>query len=58
MERIRRLLFDHPLMKALGLGLLGLVGTVLSGAYIFEITTTRDGVQTLDWSATPHSRSF
>lgn len=48
MERIRRLLFDHPLLKALGLGLLGLVGNVLSGAYIFEITTTRDGVQILD----------
>lgn len=58
MERIRQLLFNHPLLKALGLGLLGLVGNVLSGAYIFEITTTRDGVQNLDWSATPYSRSF
>lgn len=57
MERIRRLLFDHPLVKAVGLGLFGLLGNVLSGAYIFEITKTIDGVQILDWSATPYSRS-
>ena len=58
MERAWWRLFDHPLLKAIGLGLLGLVGNVLSGTYIFEITTARDGVQTLDWSATPYSRSF
>ncbi|MCJ2056020.1 hypothetical protein MKL09_05595 [Methylobacterium sp. J-048] len=45
-------------MKAVGLGLLGLLGNVLAGAYIFEITKTIDGVQRLDRSATPYSRSF
>ncbi|MDP4025943.1 hypothetical protein Q8W71_25245 [Methylobacterium sp. NEAU 140] len=58
MERIGRLLFDHPLMKAVGLGLFGLLGNILSGAYIFEITKTVDGVQGLDWTATPRSLSF
>lgn len=37
MERVRRLLFGHPLVKTIGLGLFGLLGNVLAGAYIFEI---------------------
>ncbi len=30
-ERLRRFLFEHPLVKALLLGLFGLVGNVLAG---------------------------
>jgi hypothetical protein len=57
-ERLKRLLFDHPLVKAIGLGLFGLLGNVLAGAYVFEITKTVNGVQILDWADTSHSRSF
>jgi hypothetical protein len=55
---LRRLLFDHPLVKTIGLGLFGVLGNVFAGAYIFEITKTVKGVQVLDWADTAHSRSF
>jgi hypothetical protein len=58
LERLRRLLFDHPLVKAVGLGLFGILGNVLSGAYIFEITETVGGVQSIYWSHSLSSPSF
>lgn len=59
MERIWRLLFDHPLAKGIGLALFGILGNVLAGTYVFEITKVdqRSG-PFLDWKTTPHSTSF
>ncbi len=59
MEQVRRFLFEHPLVKALALGLFGLVGNVLAGAYVFDITENDPQTgQFLDWWASPHSWSF
>jgi hypothetical protein len=57
--RLWRLLFEHPFAKGVGLALFGIVGNVLAGAYVFEITKIdpKSG-QFLDWLDTPHSRSF
>jgi hypothetical protein len=54
-----RILFEHPLAKGLGLGLFGILGNVLAGAYVFQITRTdpKSG-QFLDWGQTPYSWSF
>ncbi len=53
MARISRLLFGHPLVKATGLGLFGILGNVLSGAYVFDITRADSrGGQFLDWAYT------
>jgi hypothetical protein len=57
-ERSRRLLFDNPFVKAAALGLFGLLGNVLAGAYIFEITKTVNAIQVLVWEETLRSRSF
>jgi hypothetical protein len=58
-ERLRRFLLEHPLVKALLLGLFGLVGNVLAGAYVFDITKPGPtGGQYLDWADSPHSWSF
>jgi hypothetical protein len=59
LERIWRFLFEHPLAKGIGLALFGILGNVLAGAYVFEITKTdpKSG-QFLDWKDTPHSGSF
>ena len=39
--------------------LLGILGNVLSGAYVFDITKTDAKLgQYLDWHATPHSPAF
>ncbi len=58
MERIRQVLFGHPLVKALGLGLFGILGNVLAGAYVFEITKQGPSGQFIDWRDSPHSLSF
>ena len=59
MQRLWRLLFEHPLIKALGLGLFGILGNVLAGAYVFQITRTDpQSGQYLDWVQTPHSWAF
>lgn len=58
MERIRQFLFGHPLVKALGLGLFGILGNVLAGAYVFEITKQSPSGQFIDWLDSAHSRSF
>ncbi|HTW70232.1 MAG TPA: hypothetical protein VME47_10120 [Acetobacteraceae bacterium] len=59
MERLRRLLFEHPLAKGIGLGLLGILGNVLAGAYVFDITRSdpKSG-QFLDWRQTAGSGAF
>jgi len=63
-QRLRVFLFGHPLIKAIGIGLFGLVGNILAGAYVFDITKpippvagTPSTGQFLDWWATPHSPS-
>ncbi len=59
MQFFRRFLFGHPLVQALGLGLLGILANVLSGAYVFEITRAdAKGKQYLDGSVSPHSQYF
>ncbi len=58
MERIRQVLFGHPLVKALSLGFFGILGNVLAGAYVFEITKQGATGQFIGWWASPHSRSF
>ncbi len=58
MERIRQVLFGHPLVKAISLGLFGILGNVLAGAYVFEITKQGATGQFIGWWASPHSRSF
>jgi hypothetical protein len=59
LERLWQLLFEHPLAKGIGLGFFGILGNVLAGAYVFEITKTDTKLgQFLDWRDTPHSRSF
>lgn len=58
MERFWRVLFEHPLIKAVALGLFGILGNVLAGAYVFEITETANGVQFINWQASLHSRPF
>ena len=59
MARLWQFLFGHPLLKGIGLALLGILGNVLSGAYVFEITKTDAKLgQYLDWRATPHSLAF
>lgn len=58
MERIRQIFFGHPLAKALGLGLFGILGNVLAGAYVFEITRQGPSGQFIDWPASAQSRSF
>ncbi len=58
MERIWQFLFGHPLAKALGLGLFGILGNVLAGAYVFEITKQGPSGQFIDWLYSAHSRSF
>ncbi len=62
MQRLRMFLFGHPLMKALGIGLFGLVGNVLAGAYVFDMTKPIPSVagapstgQFLDWWSSPYS---
>jgi hypothetical protein len=59
LKRIWRFLTEHPLAKGIGLAVFGILGNVLAGAYVFEITKTdpKSG-QFLDWKGTPHSRSF
>lgn len=52
------MLFGHPLVKALGLSLFGILGNVLAGAYVFEITKQGATGQFIDWSDSAHSRSF
>ncbi len=58
MGRLWRALFEHPLIKAFGLGLLGILGNVFAGAYVFEITETANGTQFINWGDSLHSRSF
>ena len=59
MRRLWQCLFGHPLIKAVTLGVFALLGNVFAGAYVFEITKSKPKLgQFLDWSATPHSRSF
>ena len=58
LERVRQFLFGHPLVKALGLGLFGILGNVLAGAYVFEITKQGPSGQFIDWSDSAHSGSF
>jgi hypothetical protein len=58
LERIRQVLFGHPLVKAISLGLFGILGNVLAGAYVFEITKQGATGQFIGWWASPHSRSF
>jgi len=58
LERILQVLFGHPLVKAFGLGLFSILGNVLAGAYVFEITRQGSAGQFIDWSDSPHSRSF
>jgi hypothetical protein len=58
-EKMGRIIFGHPFSKAVGLGLFGILGNVFAGSYVFEITKSdHNGVQFLDWRATPHSYSF
>jgi hypothetical protein len=57
-ERIRQVFFGHPLVKALCLGLFGILGNVLAGAYVFEITNQGPSGQFIDWPDSAHSRSF
>lgn len=59
LERFWRILFEHPLAKGIGLALFGILGNVLAGTYVFEITKTDPNAGPfLDWKDTPHSRSF
>ncbi len=59
MARLWKVLFGHPLVKGIGLALLGILGNVLSGAYVFDITKSDAKLgQYLDWHATPHSPAF
>ena len=56
---LRSVLFEHPLAKALGFNLLGILGTIFGGAYIFEITKPLpNGGQYLDWRSFGHTYSF
>jgi len=56
---LRSVLFEHPLAKALGFNLLGILGTIFGGAYIFEITKPLpNGGQYLDWRSFAHTYSF
>jgi hypothetical protein len=57
--RVWSALFEHPLGKGFGVGLLAILGNVLAGAYVFEITKTDPKFGPyIDWLDTPHSRSF
>lgn len=58
MKRFRQFFFEQPLVKALTLALFGIVGNVLAGAYVFEITKQGPSGQFIDWWASAHSRSF
>jgi hypothetical protein len=59
LARLWQFLFGHPLVKGIGLALLGILGNVLSGAYVFDITKSDAKLgQYLDWHATPHSPAF
>ena len=40
LAKLWQFLFGHPLVKGIGLALLGILGNVLSGAYVFDITKT------------------
>jgi hypothetical protein len=57
-ERVLRFLFAHPLAKATGLGLFGILGNVLAGAYVFDITRLVDNLPFIDWRASLRSRYF
>jgi hypothetical protein len=57
-QRVLRFLFAHPLAKATGLGLFGILGNVLAGAYVFDIIRLMDNVAFLDWRGSPRSRYF
>jgi hypothetical protein len=59
MRWLQTFLFRHPFVKALGTVVSIFLPNVLAGAYVFEITKTGpNGVQYLDWAATPHTSSF
>ena len=58
MERVLRFLFAHPLAKATGLGLFGILGNVLAGAYVFDITRLMGNLPFLDWRASLGSGYF
>lgn len=55
---LNEIIFDRPLSKAIAATILGILGNVLSGAYVFEITETKDNVQSLNWAHSPYSRAF
>jgi hypothetical protein len=60
MRGMGRLLFGHPLVKTLVTSLFTILGGVLVGAYVFEITKPLPGAQGqyLDWGASTHTRTF
>lgn len=59
LKKIAAFFFENPLVKALGLAFLGLLGNVLSGVYVFEVTKPgADGRQLIDWRASPDSPAF
>ncbi|WP_029314187.1 MULTISPECIES: hypothetical protein [Acidiphilium] len=57
-KRLAQFLFGNQLIKALVLGLFGVLGNVLAGAYVFEITKHGTSGQFVDWSESTHTRVF
>jgi hypothetical protein len=58
-KRVGRFFFENAFGKALGLGVLAILGNVFSGSYVFEITAAdAKGKQVLNWAATPSAPSF
>lgn len=55
---LNEIIFDRPLSKAIAATVLGILGNVLSGAYVFEITETASGVQFINWAHSVQSRAF
>jgi hypothetical protein len=55
---ISSILFEDPLIKATILGMFTLVGNVLAGSYIFEITRNNGPNTYLAWGDSLHSPSF
>jgi len=55
--KVSDLLFA-PLAKAIALAAFTMLGNVLTGAYVFEITKSTANEQYLDWWSSPNTRSF
>jgi hypothetical protein len=59
MASFARFFFENPFLKAFVLGVIGLAGNALSGAYIFQITKSDgNGGQFIDWWASFQNRLF